>query len=110
MNKIILVFFISCILFAVIAAGVIVIESLDIDILGSMDNSSDNKKDDEEALMEAFEYAENNIVTLDGVLGVSWTKDPPRIIIYVDEEHADDMPEKVKGFKTEIRISDDFTA
>jgi len=105
MNRIILVFFLSCVLFAAIGVVAIVIDSSNIDIFG---NKNDNQNDNECTIQEAFEYAEKNILTLDGVLGVSWSEDPPRIIIYVTQEHADDMPETVKGFETEIRISDDF--
>lgn len=66
---------------------------------------------DSEDIKDAFEHAEKSLLTVEGVAGVSYTESPPRIIVYIEsEEYKDVVPQDIKGFKTEIRVSGKFMA
>jgi len=60
----------------------------------------------QQPVKEAFEYAEEELLPLDGIEGVSYTDEPARVIVYIEsEEYRATVPNKIKGIKTEIRIS-----
>jgi len=65
-----------------------------------------DKQHVQQLVKEAFEYAEKEVLPLEGIEGVSYTEEPARIIVYIEsEEYRATVPDKIKGIKTEIRIS-----
>jgi len=55
---------------------------------------------------KAFEYTKNKIFPLDGITGISYDENPPEINIYIEsEEFRGIIPEKIKGFDTDVRVS-----
>jgi S1-C subfamily serine protease len=54
-------------------------------------------------IKEARKRAEEMLLPMEGVAGVSHREDPPRIIVYLeDEKYKDKIPNEILGFKIEI--------
>jgi hypothetical protein len=55
---------------------------------------------------EARKHAEEMLLPLEGIAGVSHREDPPRIIVYIEhEKYKDKVPDKIDGFKTEVIVT-----
>jgi len=55
------------------------------------------------SIKEARRYAEERLLPLDGIAGISQSED--KIIVYIeDEKYEKNVPDEIKGFKTEIRV------
>ena len=55
---------------------------------------------------EARRHAEEMLLPLEGIAGVSHREDPPRIIVYIEhEKYKDKVPDKIDGFKTEVIVT-----
>jgi len=55
------------------------------------------------SIKEARRYAEEKLLPLDGIAGISQSED--KIIVYIeDEKYEKNVPDEIKGFKTEIRV------
>jgi len=56
-------------------------------------------------IKEARKHAEEILLPLEGVVGVSHREDPPRIVVYIEsEEYRDKIPDKIDGFKVEVIV------
>jgi len=56
-------------------------------------------------IKEARKHAEEKLLPLEGIAGVSHREDPPRIIVYLEhEKYKDKVPDKIDGFKTEVIV------
>lgn len=56
-------------------------------------------------IREARRRAEEVLLPLEGVVGVSHREDPPRIVVYVEHErYRDRVPESIDGFKVEVVV------
>jgi len=56
-------------------------------------------------IREARRRAEDKLLPLEGVAGISHREDPPRIIVYLEhEKYKDRVPDKIDGFKTEVVV------
>jgi hypothetical protein len=54
---------------------------------------------------EARKRAEEMLLPLEGIAGVSHREDPPRIIVYLEHErYKDKVPDNIDGFKTEVVV------
>jgi len=59
----------------------------------------------EPSIREARRLAEELLLPLEGVVGVSHREDPPRIVVYIEHErYRDRIPEAVGGFKVEVVV------
>jgi len=57
------------------------------------------------SIKEARKHAEEKLLPLEGIVGISHREDPPRIIVYLEhEKHKDKVPDKIDGFKTEVVV------
>jgi len=57
------------------------------------------------SIKEARKHAEEMLLPLEGVAGVSHREDPPRIIVYLEHErYKDKVPHEIDGFKTEVVV------
>ncbi|PUA34293.1 MAG: hypothetical protein B9J98_00120 [Candidatus Terraquivivens tikiterensis] len=57
-------------------------------------------------IKEARKHAEEILLPLEGIAGVSHREDPPRIIVYIEHEKYRGMvPKEVDGFKTEVIVT-----
>jgi hypothetical protein len=57
------------------------------------------------SIKEARKHAEEMLLPLEGVAGVSHREDPPRIIVYLEHErYKDKVPREIDGFKTEVIV------
>jgi len=58
---------------------------------------------------EAAQYAKKEILIKEGIEGISYTENPDKVIIYIENnEYEEIVPEKIKGYETEIRVSGKF--
>jgi hypothetical protein len=58
------------------------------------------------SIKEARKHAEEMLLPLEGIAGVSHREDPPRIIVYLEHErYKDKVPDKIDGFKTEVVVT-----
>ena len=56
-------------------------------------------------IREARRHAEEILLPLEGVVGVSHREDPPRIVVYIEHDrYRDKIPETVDGFKVEVVV------
>jgi hypothetical protein len=56
-------------------------------------------------IREARKRAEEMLLPLEGIAGVSHRDDPPRIIVYIEhEKYKDKVPDVINGFKTEVIV------
>jgi len=56
-------------------------------------------------IKEARKHAEEILLPLEGIAGISHREDPPRIIVYLEHErYRDKVPDEINGFKTEIIV------
>jgi hypothetical protein len=56
-------------------------------------------------IREARKHAEEMLLPLEGIAGISHREDPPRIIVYLEHErYKDKVPDKIDGFKTEAIV------
>jgi len=56
-------------------------------------------------IKEARKHAEEILLPLEGIAGISHREDPPRIIVYLEhEKYRDKVPDEIDGFKTEIIV------
>jgi hypothetical protein len=56
-------------------------------------------------IKDARKHAEEMLLPLEGIAGISHREDPPRIIVYLEhEKHKDKVPDKIDGFKTETVV------
>jgi hypothetical protein len=56
-------------------------------------------------IREARKHAEEVLLPLEGIAGISHREDPPRIIVYIEHErYKDKVPDKIDGFKTEVVV------
>lgn len=56
-------------------------------------------------IKEARKRAEEMLLPMEGVAGISHREDPPRIIVYLeDEKYKDKIPNEILGFKIEIVV------
>ena len=56
-------------------------------------------------IKEARKHAEEILLPLEGIAGISHCEDPPRIIVYLEHErYRDKVPDEINGFKTEIIV------
>jgi hypothetical protein len=54
---------------------------------------------------EARKHAEEMLLPLEGIAGISHREDPPRIIVYLEHErYKDKVPDNIDGFKTEVIV------
>ncbi len=85
-------------------------------LLAAIPTNADNLKGKDlkhvqQSVEEAFECAEEEVLPLEGITGVSYTEEPARVIVYIEsEEYRATVPDKIKGYETEIRISGNFYA
>lgn len=57
-------------------------------------------------IREARKHAEEKLLPLEGIAGVSHREDPPRIIVYIEhEKYRSNVPEEIDGFKTEVIVT-----
>ena len=57
-------------------------------------------------IREARTHAEEMLLPLEGIAGISHREDPPRIIVYLEHErYKDKVPDKIDGFKTEVVVT-----
>lgn len=58
------------------------------------------------SIKEARKHAEEKLLPLEGIVGVSHREDPPKIIVYIEhEKHRDKVPDNIDGFKTEVIVT-----
>ncbi|MBS7610326.1 hypothetical protein KEJ19_07200 [Candidatus Bathyarchaeota archaeon] len=58
------------------------------------------------SIKEARKYAEEKLLPLEGVTGISHAEKPARIIVYVEhEKYRSKIPIEIKGFKTEVVVT-----
>jgi hypothetical protein len=56
-------------------------------------------------IREARKHAEEILLPLEGIAGISHREDPPRIIVYLEHErYKDKVPDNIDGFKTEVVV------
>jgi len=56
-------------------------------------------------IKEARKHAEEILLPLEGIAGISHREDPPRIIVYLEhEKYKDKVPNEIDGFKTEVIV------
>lgn len=56
-------------------------------------------------IKEARKHAEERLLPLEGIAGISHREDPPRIIVYLEHErYKDKVPDEIDGFKTEVIV------
>jgi len=56
-------------------------------------------------IREARKHAEEMLLPLEGIAGISHRENPPRIIVYLEHErYKDKVPDKIDGFKTEVIV------
>jgi hypothetical protein len=56
-------------------------------------------------IKEARKHAEEKLLPLEGIAGISHREDPPRIIVYIEhEKYKNNVPDEIDGFKTEIIV------
>jgi len=56
-------------------------------------------------IREARKHAEEMLLPLEGISGISHREDPPRIIVYLEHErYKDKVPDNIDGFKTEVVV------
>jgi S1-C subfamily serine protease len=56
-------------------------------------------------IREARKHAEEMLLPLEGISGISHREDPPRIIVYLEHErYKDKVPNNIDGFKTEVVV------
>jgi hypothetical protein len=56
-------------------------------------------------IREARKHAEEILLPLEGIAGISHREDPPRIIVYLEHErYKDKVPDNIDGFKTEVIV------
>jgi hypothetical protein len=56
-------------------------------------------------IREARKHAEEMLLPLEGIAGISHREDPPRIIVYLEHErYKDKVPDNIDGFKTEVIV------
>jgi len=56
-------------------------------------------------IREARKHAEEMLLPLEGITGISHRENPPRIIVYLEHErYKDKVPDKIDGFKTEVVV------
>jgi len=56
-------------------------------------------------IREARKHAEERLLPLEGIAGVSHREDPPRIIVYIEhEKYRSKVPDEIDGFKTEVIV------
>lgn len=78
-------------------------------LLAAMPANADNSNG--ESVKDAAEYAEQELLLQEGIAGISYTEDPDRVIVYIEsEEYRTIVPEKIKEFETEVRVSGRFKA
>jgi len=66
--------------------------------VGSLGVGASNIKD-------ARKYAEETLLPLEGIAGISHSENPPKIIVYVEhEKYRQNVPKKIKGFETEVIV------
>jgi len=54
-------------------------------------------------IREARKHAEERLLPLEGIAGISHREDPPRIIVYIEhEKYRSRVPDEIDGFKTEV--------
>jgi hypothetical protein len=71
-------------------------------LVGVMGVQASNVKPD---IKEARKHAEEMLLPLEGIAGISHREDPPRIIVYLEhEKYKDKVPDSIDGFKTEVVV------
>jgi hypothetical protein len=56
-------------------------------------------------IKEARKHAEERLLPLEGIVGISHREDPPRIIVYIEhEKYKNNVPDEIDGFKTETIV------
>jgi hypothetical protein len=56
-------------------------------------------------IKEARKHAEEKLLPLEGIAGISHREDPPRIIVYIEhEKYKNNVPNEIDGFKTEVIV------
>jgi len=56
-------------------------------------------------IKEARKHAEEKLLPLEGIAGISHREDPPRIIVYIEhEKYKNNVPDEIDGFKTEVIV------
>jgi hypothetical protein len=56
-------------------------------------------------IREARKHAEERLLPLEGIAGISHREDPPRIIVYIEhEKYRGNVPDEIDGFKTEVIV------
>jgi hypothetical protein len=56
-------------------------------------------------IKEARKHAEEKLLPLEGIAGISHREDPPIIIVYIEhEKYKNNVPDEIDGFKTEIIV------
>ena len=79
-----------------------------IGLLASIPTNAGNNLSDAKS---AAQKAESNLLLLEGITGISYTDDPPRVIVMIeDEEYRNLVPSQIQGIKTEIRITGEIKA
>jgi hypothetical protein len=57
------------------------------------------------SIKEARKHAEEKLLPLEGVAGVSHREDPPRIVVYIEHErYRSIVPPEIDGYKTEVIV------
>jgi hypothetical protein len=57
------------------------------------------------SIKEARKHAEEKLLPLEGVAGVSQREDPPRIVVYIEHErYRSIVPPEIDGYKTEVIV------
>lgn len=57
-------------------------------------------------IKEARKHAEEKLLPLEGIAGISHRENPPAIIVYVEhEKHKEKVPKEIDGFKTEVIVT-----
>jgi hypothetical protein len=58
------------------------------------------------SVKEARRRAEEKLLPLEGIVGVSHIENPPKIIVYIEhDKYRDKVPSNVDGFKTEVIVT-----
>jgi len=56
-------------------------------------------------IKEARKHAEEKLLPLEGIAGISHQEDPPRIIVYIEhEKYKDKVPDEIDGFRTDVVV------
>ena len=57
-------------------------------------------------IKDARKHAEEELLPLEGVAGISHSEEPPKIIAYIEhEKYRGKIPDEIDGFKTEVRVT-----